>query len=388
MTDPIIIIGTGLAGYMVAKEFRKLDQTTPLLMLTQDDGYFYSKPLLSNSLTAKRTADAIPTASAEDMAVQLPAEIRTNVAINKIDPAQKCVFVGDEKLHYHTLVLAVGGQVIEPALAGDAVDQVLSVNDLQDYRRFRDRLQSAQHVTILGGGLVGCEFANDLANNGLSVEVISDDECPLSKLLPRQVGVALQHALANLGVHWHFSALATHVSHAEKGFTVTLNNAQKIQTDLVLSAVGIYPNVMLARQASLETNVGVCVDRTLQTSDPHIFALGDCAEVDGLVLQYVAPLLNCARALAKTLAGEKTQVNYPAMPVVLKTPANPTVGALPVREVAGEWQMEQTDDGMKCLYHDADGDLQGFVVTGKFVRERAALVKELPGLFANAEVIS
>lgn len=124
------------------------------------------------------------------------------------------------------------------------------------------------------------------------------------------------------------------------------------------------------------------VDRQLRTSHDNIFALGDCAEVGGINLLYVMPLMTCARALAQTLAGNPTAVSYGPMPVTVKTPACPLVVSPPPHGQEGTWQVEGQGADLKVLCHGADGQLLGYALTGGAVMEKLALNKQLPALMA------
>jgi rubredoxin-NAD+ reductase len=154
-----------------------------------------------------------------------------------------------------------------------------------------------------------------------------------------------------------------------------------LASDLVLSAIGLRPNITLAESAGLPVNRGIVVDRYLATRDPSIFALGDCAEVEGHVLTYITPILNAARALAKTLANQKTAVEYPAMPVVVKTPAHPLVLCPPPKGMPGNWQIDYTEKGVRALFYNDAHILHGFVLTNGVVNERQHWVNSIPRFF-------
>jgi rubredoxin-NAD+ reductase len=378
--NPVVIIGSGLAGYMLAKEFRRLDKESPLQIITATDGAFYSKPLLSTALSMKRDVTGLTTATAEAMSKQLNVVIRTRTRVTRIDVENQYIQFPDEILPYSKLILATGSEVIKPSLLGDAVNEILSVNDLEDYARFREMFASKKHVAILGAGLVGCEFANDLANVGHRVDIIDPSYYPLQRLLPKPLGRILQHAFAENNVVWHLGSLASQVDKKNDQYELVLSQQQILKVDVVMSAIGLRPHIELAQKAGIKVNYGILVDRYLQTSARNIYALGDCAEVNGLVLFFVAPLLNCAQALAKTLTGSSTQVVYPAMPVVLKTPLCPIVVAPPPPNVVGDWQVSGTNNDLKALYYDRQQNLCGFSLTGKMVSEKTKLVQELPAL--------
>jgi rubredoxin-NAD+ reductase len=161
---------------------------------------------------------------------------------------------------------------------------------------------------------------------------------------------------------------------------LTLANDDVIEADVVLSSVGLKPRIDLAQKAGLEVNRGIVVNQLLQTSDAHIFALGDCAEVAGKVLPFVMPITHAARALAATLIGNATPVHYPAMPVLVKTPACPTVVSPPEADESGQWEIISNEEGVKALFKSKAGQLLGFALLGKAVAEKNALTTELPAI--------
>ena len=377
--SPIVIIGTGLAGYTTARELRKLDTDTPLELITNDDGHFYSKPMISNALGREQQAMDLPTGDAAKMASDLDARIRTRTRVDAIDPPAKRLHLNGETLSYSRLVLALGADPVRLELAGDA-DAPMSINDLDDYARFRDAIAGRHRVIVLGAGLIGCEFANDLANAGYQVEVVELFDYALGRLAPREAGEAVSQALAERGVTWHFGAACERVERDGEILRVSLANGRTLSADAVLSAVGLRPRTALAEAAGLETDRGIIVNRLLCTSDPFIYALGDCMQIEGLVLPFIMPIMHAARALAKTLSGEPTELRYPAMPVVVKTPAHPAVVSPPGPGSEGEWQVERGQDGVRALYLDSTGATVGFVLTGKRIAEKAALSKELPAV--------
>lgn len=379
---PIIIIGTGLAGYTVAREFRKLDRDAPLTLVSSDDGGYYSKPMLSNAFAQGKTAETLLLSTAEQMAAQLHADIRPHTTISALDPAKRLIRNGPGPMPYSKLVLALGADPIRLPLAGDAVESVLSVNDRGDYARFRAAIAGRRRIVILGGGLIGCEFANDLITGGYSVSVIDIAAHPLGRLVPEAVGLAMRDALADLGVDWHLGTSVTAVDHAAGALRVTLGDGTALEADAVLSAIGLRPRTQLAAAAGLTVNRGIVTDRWLTTSDAHIHALGDCTEVGGLVLPFVMPLMQAARSLAKTLAGERTAVSYPAMPVVVKTPACPLVVAPPAAQAGGAWHVDAVDGGLRALFRDASGELLGFALSGAATGDKQALTRHLPAVLA------
>ncbi len=377
----IVIIGSGLAGYGLVSALRKHDAEVPVTLITRDGGESYSKPMISTGYTKNLSAEKLAAQSPEAMAEQLGINLRTRTEVEAIDTAQKSLQLGNgESLPYSELVLTLGAELIRPPMAGDAADDVMGVNDLDDYRRFRDTLEArgARKIAVIGAGLIGCEFTNDLLNGGFEVEAVDPMGWCLPTLLPEPAGRAVQAALESKGARFHFGPLATEVNHTETGYRVHLNNGTTIEADAVLSAVGVRPRTGLAEAAGIETGRGIKTDRHLETSAPGVYAIGDCAEVAGHVLVYVAPLMAAGRALAATLTGTPTEVSYPAMPVTIKTPACPVCVSPVAKDTAGSWTLSGEGSDIKGLFHSPDGQLLGFALTGAAVKERMALAKELP----------
>ncbi|RGP53011.1 NAD(P)/FAD-dependent oxidoreductase [Pseudomonas abyssi] len=377
-TAPLVIVGTGLAGYNLAKEFRKLDNQRPMLLVSADDGRFYSKPLLSTGFAKGKEADELAMQDANAMAAQLGAEVLTGVSVSAIDPAARILTLGDRQQAYSDLVLALGAEVRALPWREQLGERLLSINDLADYGRFRAALTGRKKVLIIGAGLIGCEFANDLSLGGFEVTVVATDPWVMPQLLPEPVAAALQRRLEALGVTFHLGCGIRELAASENALLTLLDDGSEVQADQGLSAIGLAPRTDLAAAAGLSVGRGVRVDAQLRSSDPHIYALGDCAEVAGLNLMYVMPLMTSARALAKTLAGTPTAVSYPAMPIMVKTPACPLVVAPPLAGVSGEWQISGEGEDLRAVFIDQTGQLQGFALTGAAVSEKALLTRELP----------
>ena len=379
--NSITIIGTGLAGYNLAKEIRKHDKSIPLTMITADGGESYSKPMLSNALSKGKTAEQLVLSNAEKIASQINAKILTRTYVKSINTEKRIIESDNGEFSFSSLVLAIGASQRRPPISGDATGSVITVNDLDDYRQFQKALEDVNTVAIIGAGLIGCEFANDLLSLNKKVIVIGSSASPLDRLLLPEIGQLLQAKFQEEGIEWRLGVRAESVNLEKElpcRYSLSLSNNTKIGADLVVSATGLMPNTELAANAGVMVNKGILVDRFLETNVDGVYAIGDCIEIHGMVLPYVLPIMNCARALAKTLSGNKTQVTYPAMPVVVKTPAYPIVVAPPDDKAAGKWHLEIDSSGAKALYLNDQQNLEGFILTDKKVSEKQELTKRLP----------
>ena len=377
----IVIIGSGLAGYLFAKEFRTLDSTTPLEIVTADDGAFYSKPLLSTALKNRKSACELIICTAEKMAAQLQATIHTHTLVKSIDPSSQVVKIPYKNITYQKLIIACGSYPIAPAFQGNAVSNVYSVNDLTAYNKFRHWIINKKYITVVGAGLVGCEFINDLVYGGYRITVITKEAYPLEKFVPQPIGHALQQALLSIGVQWRLQKTVGSVNYHQKDYEILTTDRERFFTNGIFSAIGIRARCDLARAIGLHCRSGIMVNHYLKTNIENIHALGDCAEVAGEIRQYVAPILQCARALANYLVGNKKPVHYPPMPIIVKTPSCPVVAYPPHKSIKGEWQYSGEGSNQRALFYDQNEKLQGFALSGDFVKERMLLIKRLPYIF-------
>ncbi|PCI52884.1 MAG: rubredoxin-NAD(+) reductase [Gammaproteobacteria bacterium] len=360
--ERIVIIGSGHAGYHMANALREQDKNVSITVFTSDDGALYSKPMLSNAFKLGKTAQDLVSESALAWEQRLNIRVYPHTEALKIDRQTQTLTTSIGEAHYDRLVLATGAAPIRIPVTGDA-DSMLSVNDLSDYAKFRAKITDAKHITILGDGLIGCEFANDLAGQGIKVTVVGLASWPMAALLPQQAGETLQHALSQLGIEWRLQQSIQSISTNDHGYNVTLSDGEVITTDLVLSAVGLRPNTQLAQQSGLDTARGISVDLCHQTSDPQIFAVGDCAEVGGKWAPYIAPINQAKAALVQSILGQPVPATIVATPIIVKTPAMPLCVMPAIAD--GEWKIDQQTDGLTAGCYDPQGQLLGFVLLGQ-----------------------
>jgi rubredoxin-NAD+ reductase len=386
--NPIVVVGSGMAGYTLARELRKLSADAPLLIITADDAINYSKPVLSNALSGGKHPDQIGMGDHAKMTEQLKASIMAHTQVLDINKAAKTLTLRNEAgiitQPYDKLVLAVGASPIKLPIAGDGAAEVYAINSLIHYKTFHAALsqKDQKRVLLLGAGLIGCEFANDLLTTNHDVTVVDLAPRPLGRLLPEEVATAFQKQLEAKGIKFALGTTVQNIDHVPTGLKVDLANGQSFEVDLVLSAVGLRPNTELAHAAGIAINRGITVAQSLQTSEADIYAMGDCAEVEGHLLPYVMPLMQQARALAQTLSGNPCLVHYPAMPVSVKTPAAPLVVLPPPLGTSVDWKFEILEDGMiaKALTGEI---LQGFILLGPTAtKQRMSLTKLVPDLLA------
>ncbi len=179
-----------------------------------------------------------------------------------------------------------------------------------------------------------------------------------------------------------FGTSVQRIDKAGSAYRVTLADGREIAADQILSAIGLRPRIALAQAAGITCQRGIVTDRQLETNKAGIYSMGDCAEIAGLNLPFVLPIMHQAAALARTLAGTPTTLTYPAMPVMVKTPACPTIVCPPAMGSAGAWQCEAVEDGLSAQFLSPSGELLGFALLGKASAQSQSLAARVPATLA------
>ena len=380
----LVIIGTGMAGVGLARALRRLGDQRSITLVSADSGDDYSKPLLSTGFAKGLAPDQLAQRSAAELGEELDAKIIIHTQVSALDVDNQHVVLGDTTLlGYDTLVLATGAAPrvpfhIDPSVAS----RCFTINDLDDYRRFHKALaRSPSRIAVIGAGLVGCEFANDLHAGGHSVSIVAPEGTLLPRLLPPPLGIALSDAFSAAGIQLHLGrSIVSIAAESSEHIELRLDSGDTVSADLVLMATGLIPRTELAEAAGLSVSPsGIVVDRQLRTSLPNIYALGDVACVEGVNAMYVQPLQASAKALAATLSGTPTPVSFGAWPVVVKTPLLPVV-AYPPTTPPERWRIEGEGGDISALAENKDGRLIGFALTGGCVKRKVELSRAAPAL--------
>jgi nitric oxide reductase FlRd-NAD(+) reductase len=380
-SDEIVVIGSGFAAQQLVKSLRKLDAGQPIRLITADGGDEYNKPDLSHVVSRDCAAAAMTRLSGAEFAEQQRITLLPHSPVRAIDPVRRVVKTEQGEFPYGQLVLATGASAARPPIPG--AELLITLNSQQEYAAAEARIRQASRIMVLGAGLIGCELAMDMASAGKEVTLLDLAESPLSTLLPAALSQPLLQALREQGVKLQLGQGIAGIGPQDPdrpndGLLVTLSDGRISEQDLVIAAIGLRPNLALAESAGLEVGRGIRVDDRLQTSDPHIFALGDGIEWRGQLLPFLQPIVLGANALAKTLLGTPTALTLSPMLVKVKTPLYPLqlAGRTLGEDLA--WQCRWNRQGMVAEAHGADGELCGFVVGGDQMSAAFPLLRQLP----------
>lgn len=298
-----VVIGHGMAGARFSSELHSRSEAAKITVLGAEHHRPYNRILLSNLLAGKVSESDVELVDVAGHGL----DVRAGVAAVSIDRAARTVVTADgDVVEYDHLVLATGSRAFVPPLPGLAEGERVAVfRTLEDCRRIVAVARRARSAIVLGGGLLGLEAARGLATRGLSVTVVHAVGHLMERQLDPAASQVLVGALADLGVGVRLGVPAASVQSGPDAVTVALADGAGLTADLLVVACGVVPETTLARAAGLDVERGIVVDGRLGTSDPHISAIGDCAQHDGVVTGLVAPAWEQARVLARVLAGEE-----------------------------------------------------------------------------------
>lgn len=375
MNHGIVIIGSGFAARQLVKNIRKQDASVPLTLIAADSMDEYNKPDLSHVISRGLHADELTLQTAGEFAEQYNLRLCPHTRITDIDAANRHVLSQDRQWQYDKLVLATGATAFVPPVPGHEL--MLTLNSQQEYRAAQTTLRDAKRVLIVGSGLIGTELAMDFCRAGKAVTLIDSAASILASLMPPEVSSRLQHRLTESDVHLLLKSHLVSLEQTASGIRATLDRQRVIVVDAVVAATGLRPETTLARRAGVAVNRGIVVNSSLQTSDATIFALGDCAEINGMVLPFLQPIMLSAMCLAKTLIATGGELKLPAMLVKVKTPDLPLHLAGDTRRGDLRWQIAVDAQGMVAKGMDADERLRAFVVSEDRMKEAFALLKAL-----------
>ena len=308
----VVIVGYGMAGARLAGELLARDRNLDLTVLGAEPHRAYNRILLSNLLAGKvdEGDTLLPDAHGKRLSLRLGAPARS------LDRSRREVSTSDGSVFgYDALVLATGSTAIVPPIDGLADPPVFRT--LDDCRRIAARLPGARSALVLGGGLLGLEAARGLAARGLAVTVVHAAGHLMERQLDPGASAVLDRTLCDLGIEVHLDAAA--VGATPDG--LRLADGRTLPADLVVVACGVRPEVSLARDAGLAVGRSILVDDRLRTSDPDVYAIGDCAEYPGDVSGLVAPAWAQAHVVADLVTGTGPAARYRPVPPVTRLKA-------------------------------------------------------------------
>lgn len=377
MKAPLIIIGSGFAAYQLVKSLRRKNSIMQIQLFTADNGDEYNKPDLSHVFTRRQNVNDLISMTGEAFAAKYDIELFANIRVENINTQDHTITSANGNCYrYSRLVFATGARTFIPVLNGDAAGELVTLNSLEDYRAYQQRITNAKRILIMGGGLIGTELAMDLVTSGKEVQILEPSVHLMSNLMPHFVVTELEKQLRSDGVQIECLDYATAIEHDGTSLIVTTKKGIQYQADCVISAAGLVPNTDLAKIAGAQVSRGIVVDKQLKTSIADTYALGDCAEIDGKVLAFLQPIVLSVNTLTNVLLSDPTSLNIPALMIKIKTPNYPIqLGGH--YDLSSSWQVNFTEQGMIAKAYNQNQRMTGFVVTQDNLNQAFPLLREI-----------
>ena len=360
----VVVVGAGIAGWSVVRAIRSIDSTIPVLMITACSGDTYHKPQLSVAIGQDTDRASLVTTVGRDQAKEFGISLLADTFVIGIDSTTRRVRTTRGTYTYTACVIAAGARPFRPpALAGAAL---FTVNHIDDWERLSVMIANSvqTRAVVIGGGLIGCELAENLVSKCQSVTVIEKQDLPLSSLIPEKAGQRLLEHLTDIDVNFLGSSTVTHVVEGDGCSTVCLEDGTTLEADLIILATGLVTDQRIAKSADLRFNNGLIVDsKTLETSQKGIYALGDCIAFEGRPSRYVEPIIKQAKAIAHAILGKAAPYEHREPIVRVKTPKLPiTIEGLVQPEAA--W-VTKVDTETLLVMEQADSSSKSKVSIGR-----------------------
>jgi nitrite reductase (NADH) large subunit len=346
MSEPLVIVGNGMAATRLVDELTTLVPGKYAIAVVGDEpSLAYNRVLLSSLLAREIEPEDVELKAAawwRNRGVTLVYGRRAT----EIDSKARFVRLrGGAKLGYSKLVLATGSEAVRLPLPGAELPGVVTFRDKSDVESILSRARPGARAVVIGGGLLGLEAAYGLMRAGAHVSVVHLMDRLMERQLDPHAAGLLKDALEARGIQVLLNAESEAIQGRRKVAGLRLKDGRNVPADLVVMAVGIRPNVRIARAADLAVNRGIVVGDDLMTSDPHTYAIGECAEHRGTCYGLVEPAYEQARVLARTLAGKAASYEGSLLSTNLKVSGVNVFSAGDFIGTAGSEPIVLTDPG-------------------------------------------
>ncbi len=304
--ERLVLVGNGMAGMRTIEELlARAPGRYAITVFGAEPHPNYDRILLSSVLAGEKEM-AQTVINPLDWYAQNGIRLIAGDAVTAIDRAARTVTSASGRVEpYDRLLLATGSKPIAPPMPGLNLPGVCAFRDIRDVETMIEASTRHRRAIVIGGGLLGLEAANGLLKRGMSVAVVHLMPTLMERQLDEPAGKLLQRELDGRGLNFFMNGQTEEVLGTERVEGVRLADGREVPGDLVVLAIGIRPNIDLAKAAGLEINRGVVVDDAMLTSDPRIHAVGECVEHRGRTYGLVAPLYDMARVCADHLASDQ-----------------------------------------------------------------------------------
>ncbi|WP_129691089.1 nitrite reductase large subunit NirB [Gottfriedia acidiceleris] len=307
MKRKLLMIGNGMAGVRCIEEILKRNKSLFEITIIGDEPYpNYNRIMLSNVLQGKTTFDEI-NINDWNWYIENQITLLTNEKVTKISPTEKIVETEKGKtISYDELILATGSSAFILPIQGNDLQGVIGFRTIQDTELMIDYAKKYKKAVVIGGGLLGLEAARGLIDRGMEVHVVHLLPTLMEQQLDATAAKMLKKDLEAQGMNFLMEKQTISINGTNRVEGISFSDGTSLDCDLVVMAVGIRPNISLAKEAGIDANRAIVVNDFMQTSEPSIYAVGECAEHNGTTYGLVAPLYEQGIVLADHMTGNST----------------------------------------------------------------------------------
>lgn len=367
--ERLVVVGNGMAGMRTVEELLRRDPIRYRITVFGAEPHInYDRIALSSVLAGEKDIGQITIHSLAwyaENGIQLCA----GDPVVAIDRVAKTVTSESGRVEpYDRLLLAMGSKPIVPPIPGLELPGVCAFRDIADVEQMIAASSEHRRAVVIGGGLLGLEAANGLLKRGMQVAVVHLTDTLMERQLDAKAGKLLQRELTERGLNFFMNGQTEEIFGSERAEGVRLADGRDVPGDLVCMAIGIRPSIDLAKTCNLDINRGIVVHDDLRTSDPDIFAVGECAEHRGKTYGLVAPLYEMAKICADHLAHDDKVTAYAGTILFTKLKVTGvdlfSAGALAGGEESGELTYNDTARQIYKKLVVRDGKIDGVVLYG------------------------
>jgi nitrite reductase (NADH) large subunit len=301
----IVIIGNGTAGISAASKLRQLDKTLQISILTDENHLYYSRPRLLEFISNQiKLEDLI--IHKKEWYEKNNIKLHLNTVVTEIDTNKKQVKTNNNKIKFDKLLLATGSSPNLIPIDGINNKNIFTLRTLDDAIKIKASSKDKKEVIIIGGGLLGLEIANSFTDETRTIKVIEISPYLLSRQLNEAQSNKLKSLLETNGFKFYLDEMCSNIKTIDNKLYITTKKNTKISGDIILMSAGIKANLQLPKSSVIETDKGIKVNNYLQTSQPDIYAAGDCIQLNDKLWGFIKSSAQQGQIAAKNMLNNNT----------------------------------------------------------------------------------
>lgn len=357
-----VIIGNGTAGLSAAEEIRKIDKSSKIIMISEEQHLTYYRIKLTEAIS-KDFSDKQLFVRDREWYGENDVELMLETRVEAIDTLNKQLKLKDSgTLSYDKLLIATGGRSFIPPIDGNEKTGVFALRSLDDLEEIKKYLEKCETVTVLGGGLLGLEAAWAIKKLGKKVHVVEFFPQLLPRQLDKETSMKFGDMLKEKGLNLHLGVSAKEMIGENSVNGVKLSDNTTIETDLVLISAGVRPRLEIIEDTDIEFDKGIKVDQFMKTNIDDVYAAGDAIEVDGRVIGLWGIASEQGKVAAENMTGSTVEYKLPKLTTILRIADSSIFSAGNIEDYDIAVEQENEEDNTRYRLCVTDGKITGGVI--------------------------